>query len=56
MCMVRDGPGGRLRTKRSSMENEDMSLSYQAVKPVRLGMVEGGEREGCEDDDCVCVM
>jgi hypothetical protein len=46
MCMVRDGPGGRLRTKRSSMEKEEMSLSYQAVKPVRLGMMEGEEEKG----------
>ena len=47
MNIVRGGPGGRLRTKRSSMEKEEMSLSYQAVKPVRLGMAEeGGERDG----------
>jgi hypothetical protein len=46
MCMVRDGPGGRLRTKRSSIEKEERSLSYQAVKPVRLGMVEGREEKG----------
>ena len=46
MNMVRGGPGGRLRMKRSSMENEEMSLSYQAVKPVRLGMAEeGGKRD-----------
>lgn len=42
MCMVRGGPGGRLRTKRSSIEKDERSLSYQATKPVRLGMVGGG--------------
>ena len=46
MYMVRDGPGGRLRTNRSSMEKDERSLSYQAVKPVRLGMVEGREERG----------
>jgi hypothetical protein len=45
MCMVRDGPGGRLRTKRSSMEKDERSLSYQAVKPVRLDMVEEGKKK-----------
>lgn len=45
MCMVRGGPGGRLRTKRSSMEKDERSLSYQAVKPVRLGIVEWEERK-----------
>ena len=43
MKMVRGGPGGRLRTKRSSMEKEEMSLSYQAVKPVRFDMMDGGK-------------
>ena len=42
MYMVRDGPGGRLRTKRSSIEKDERNLSYQAVNPVCLGMVEGG--------------
>jgi hypothetical protein len=35
-----------LRTKRSSIEKDERSLSYQAVKPVRLGMVEGEEKCG----------
>lgn len=49
MNMVRGGPGGRLRTKRSSIENEEMSLSYQAVKPVCLGMAMAeGEGEKVE--------
>lgn len=46
MRMVRGGPGGRLRTKRSSIEKDERSLSYQAVKPVRLGMVEGKGKKG----------
>ena len=54
MNMVRGGPGGRLRMKRSSIENEEMSLSYQAVKPVRLGMAEGGGREMWERGEDVC--
>jgi len=46
MKIVRGGPGGRLRTKRSSIEKEEMSLSYQAMKPVRFGMMDGGVRKG----------
>ena len=34
-----------MRTKRSCMEKEDKSLSYQAMKPVRFGMVGGKKRE-----------
>jgi hypothetical protein len=46
MNMVRGGPGGRFRTKRSSIEKELMSLSYQSIKPLRCGMM----REGRGDD------
>lgn len=31
------------------MEKEDMSLSYQAMKPVRFGMVEGGKGRRVDD-------
>jgi len=48
MKIVRGGPGGSLRTKRSSIEKEEMSLSYQAMKPVRFGMVEERREEGRE--------
>jgi len=35
------------------MEKDERSLSYQAVKPVRLGIVEWGEEKGGKgyDDD-----
>jgi hypothetical protein len=50
MNMVRGGPGGRLRMKRSSIEKEEMSLSYQSIKLLRFGIV-GGDGKGEKERD-----